>query len=57
MVEAANTGMPKAEMKKLLTRSKAEPVNCAVGVGGLDQNVGLMFATSHQGRTRPVPRC
>jgi len=33
MAEAVNTGMPKGDMKKLLIRSKAEPVNCAVGVG------------------------
>lgn len=31
MAAVVNTGMSKADMKKLLTRSKAEPVHCAVG--------------------------
>ena len=29
----ADTGMEKAEMKRLLTRSKSEPVNCAIAQG------------------------
>ena len=36
-----NTGMSKAEMKRMLTHSKEEPVNCAIGQGD-DQAVGLM---------------
>lgn len=33
MAVAPNTGMKKADMRKLLTRSKEEPVTCAVGQG------------------------
>ncbi|GEM_PF-1533152 len=40
MAVAPDTGMKKAEMRKLLTRSKEEPVTCAVGQG---DNVGLML--------------
>lgn len=42
MAEAVNTGMPKGDMKKLLIRSKAEPVNCAVGVGS-EAGYGLLM--------------
>ena len=40
MAEAADTGMDKADMKKLLTRSKKEPVNCAVA---LSKDAALML--------------
>ena len=42
MAEPVNTGMPKAEMRKLLTRSKEEPVSCAIGLGD-DQAYGLLM--------------
>ena len=40
MAVAPNTGMKKAEMRKLLERSKDEPVTCAVGQG---DSGGLML--------------
>ena len=43
-----NTGMPKAEMKKLLMRSKSEPVNCAIGVG---ENAALGLLKLHRTKT------
>ena len=45
MATAPNTGMDKAEMKKLLTRSKEEPVNCAIGIGK-DQQAMFMLHKS-----------
>ena len=41
MAVAVNTGMTKSEMRKLLMRSKEEPVACAVGIGD-DAALGLM---------------
>lgn len=42
MAAPVQTGMDKAEMKKLLVKSKKEPVNCAIGVG--DNNAfGLLM--------------
>lgn len=41
MADPVNTGMPKVEMRKLLTHSKEEPVNCAIGLGD-DQAYGLL---------------
>ena len=41
MAVAVNTGMTKGEMRKLLMRSKEEPVACAVGIGD-NSNIGLM---------------
>lgn len=50
MAAVVNTGMSKADMKKLLTRSKEEPVHCAVGIGD-NAAVGLlMLHRSKQGR-------
>lgn len=37
-----NTGMPKADMKRLLSMSKKDPVNCAIGLGP-DTSVGLLM--------------
>ena len=45
---AVDTGMTKAEMKKLLNRSKEEPVSCAIGLGD-DAGVGLLLLH----RTKP----
>ena len=42
MSGSAQTGMDKAEMKKLLMRSKQEPVNCAIGQGN-DPSLGLLL--------------
>ncbi len=42
MAASPNTGMTKADMKKLLIRSKKEPVSCAVGVGD-DPKLGLLL--------------
>ncbi len=42
MAAPVQTGMDKADMKKLLVKSKKEPVNCAIGVG--DNNAfGLLM--------------
>ena len=43
-----NTGMQKADMKKLLMRSKSEPVNCAIGLG---DNAGLGLLMMHRTKT------
>jgi hypothetical protein len=45
MATAPNTGMDKAEMKKLLVRSKEEPVNCAIGLGKDQQAMVLLHKT------------
>ena len=45
MATAPNTGMDKAEMKKLLTRSKEEPVNCAIGIGKDQQAMFMLHKT------------
>ena len=45
---AVDTVMTKAEMKKLLNRSKEEPVSCAIGLGD-DAGVGLLLLH----RTKP----
>jgi hypothetical protein len=42
MAAEVKTGMDKAEMKKLLVKSKQEPVNCAIGVGS-DAGFGLLL--------------
>ena len=42
MAAEVKTGMDKAEMKKLLVKSKQEPVNCAIGVGA-DAGFGLLL--------------
>jgi len=42
MAKAVETGMPKAKMRKLLMRSKAKPVKCAVGIGE-DVTCGLLL--------------
>ncbi len=39
---APNTGMAKADMKRLLAKSKQEPVNCAIGLGE-DAGFGLLM--------------
>jgi hypothetical protein len=41
MATPAQTGMDKADLKKLLTKSKQEPVNCAIGMGA-DPSIGLL---------------
>jgi hypothetical protein len=43
-----NTGMSKSDMKKLLIRSKEEPVNCAIGVGE-DAAYGLLLMSKTKG--------
>ena len=43
-----NTGMQKADMKKLLMRSKSEPVNCAIGLG---DNAALGLLMMHRTKT------
>ncbi len=50
MAAVVNTGMSKADMKKLLTRSKEEPVHCAVGIGDNAALGLLMLHRSKQGR-------
>jgi len=50
MAAVVTTGMSKAEMKKLLTRSKEEPVHCAVGMGDNAALALLMLHRSKQGR-------
>lgn len=42
MAAPSSTGMEKAEMKKLLMKSKQEPVNCAIGQGA-DPSLGLLL--------------
>jgi len=37
-----DTGMPKPDMKRLLAKSKMEPVNCAFGLGS-DPSLGLLL--------------
>lgn len=46
MAAVVNTGMSKGEMRKLLLRSKEEPVSCAVGVGG---DIGLLMLHKTRG--------
>jgi hypothetical protein len=41
MATETQTGMDRAEMKRLLLKSKQEPVNCALGVGD-DKSVALL---------------
>lgn len=41
MAEAPNTGMDKAELRKLLQVCRKEPVNCAIGLGS-DASFGLL---------------
>ena len=50
MAAVVNTGMSKAEMKKLLLRSKEEPVHCAVGIGDNAAFGLLMLHKLKQGR-------
>ena len=45
---AVNTGMSKGDMKKLLIRSKEEPVNCAIGIGD-DPAYGLLLMSKTKG--------
>jgi hypothetical protein len=45
------TGMDRAKMKQLLTRSKQEPVNCAIGVGDDKSLALLMLASNHSARS------
>jgi hypothetical protein len=40
--ETPPTGMDRAEMKRLLLKSKHEPVNCAIGIGN-DKSVALLM--------------
>jgi hypothetical protein len=42
MAAPVSTGMDKGEMKKLLMKSKQEPVNCAIGLGD-DPSLGLLL--------------
>ncbi len=42
MAAETQTGMDRAEMKRLLIKSKQEPVNCAIGVGD-DKSVALLM--------------
>ncbi len=42
MAKPPSTGMEKGEMKKLLMKSKQEPVNCAIGLGD-DPSYGLLM--------------
>ena len=42
MAAEVQTGMDKQEMKRLLMKSKKEPVNCAIGQGS-DPSVGLLL--------------
>ena len=48
MAVTMNTGMPKPEMKKLLMRSKSEPVSCAIGLG---DNAALGLLMMHRTKT------
>lgn len=48
MAANVNTGMQKADMKKLLIRSKSEPVNCAIGIG---ENNALGLLMLHRTKT------
>ncbi len=48
MAVSMKTGMEKAEMKKLLMRSKSEPVNCAIGLG---ENAALGLLMMHRTKT------
>ena len=45
MATAPQTGMDKAELKKLLVRSKNEPVNCGIGIGKEQQAMILLHKT------------
>jgi hypothetical protein len=42
MATEVQTGMDRAEMKRLLLKSKQEPVNCAIGIGN-DKSVALLM--------------
>ena len=42
MANEVQTGMDRAEMKRLLLKSKQEPVNCAIGIGN-DKSVALLM--------------
>jgi hypothetical protein len=42
MAIEVQTGMDRAEMKRLLLKSKQEPVNCAIGIGN-DKSVALLM--------------
>jgi hypothetical protein len=42
MATEIQTGMDRAEMKRLLLKSKQEPVNCAIGIGN-DKSVALLM--------------
>ena len=42
MAPNLNTGMPKNDMKRLLVRSKTEPVSCAIGLGE-SNHLGLLM--------------
>lgn len=42
MPAEVQTGMEKQDMKRLLMKSKKEPVNCAIGMGA-DPSIGLML--------------
>src|SRR5271163_4833828 len=50
MAAQIDTGMEKAEMKKLLVRSKKEPVNCAVAQPGSGPHALLMMDKIKQPR-------
>ena len=45
MAAAPDVGMDKADLKKLLVKSKEEPVNCAVGLGKDQQAMILLHRT------------
>jgi hypothetical protein len=47
MATEVQTGMDRAEMKRLLIKSKQEPVNCALGVGD-DKSVALLMLSPHR---------
>jgi hypothetical protein len=43
MAKEIDTGMDKQEMKRLLMKSKSEPVNCAFGSSDTEKNVALLM--------------
>jgi hypothetical protein len=43
MAKELDTGMDKQDMKRLLMKSKSEPVNCSFATGDLDKTVALLM--------------
>jgi hypothetical protein len=51
MATETQTGMDRAEMKRYLTRSKQEPVNCAIAVGDDKSMALLLLSPSRSSKT------